>query len=541
MEQYLEYLRSLDGASKKQNQEYQLNNYISYDWNFGSDAKSNILNDLLNANEISSQVFNQINKTIQIDLNTNPIDILNSRDFSLVSKLFSIWSKQFESRIDFEFYGLDFDSFLPQDKNLENAEIIALKKMQDSNLVFGRLSKIYKQQLELLQIKRGNVSEYMSETIFKLMTEQKEKSNEYLASRFIEVGEDDDVEQISLLDMQNKTKQNKINELMVIKKHIQNITSDGEWGARFVTVTNRPEQLPRAYDKSDKTHWDGITTPSDNAKQLQRVWRNLQSYANRKGIPLIGVWCREPHKKGGIHQHLLVLTKVEFLENDSLVKNMTTYQTLNKLGKYNQIKNEILSNKEITLDRMFLSYFGYTNRSCKIDVLVNDKKTNSVINYITKYIMKTCSVKEYNGTFIDDEQSSFDKVSFHRSLWNYRAYGFFGFKNKISVWRFLRKVQNSRHYLTSSIAGVMEEALEFVKDNDYSSFMNISESFNFVRTSFLNKHGEPIGKNYAISDGLTDYVFDSNLLVIHFENNVYFEQSLNIEHLDFIKYEIKNK
>ncbi|MDH6003348.1 replication endonuclease, partial [Vibrio aestuarianus] len=224
-----------------------------------------------------------------------------------------------------------------------------------------------------------------------------------------------EVEELSLLDLKEKTKQNKMNELMMIKNYINTYQKMG-WQARFITVTNNSTDLPRAYNSKDKQHWDGITTPQDNARRLQQIWRNIQSRAVRNGIEMIGIICREPHKNGGVHMHLLILVAPQHAYDSKKVRKMTNYQTINKLGKYKALKKEILESS-MTIEKLFLHAYGYTNRSCKIDVLSGGKKNNNVVNYITKYIMKTIDVRNYNGTELNDTDKKINKISFHRSLW----------------------------------------------------------------------------------------------------------------------------
>lgn len=121
------------------------------------------------------------------------------------------------------------------------------------------------------------------------------------------------------------------------------------------------------------------------------------------------------------------LLKKKFLENDKLIKIITKNQTKGLLGKYKATKNDIFRNKNTTLDKLFFENFGHTNRFCKTDVLTEGSKSQNILNYITKYIMKTLDLCDHNGTTIDNDNPQLNGASFHCSLWGYRVCGFFCF------------------------------------------------------------------------------------------------------------------
>ena len=507
--------------------------FNQYLFSFDQDdnTKSEFLNILLEkpSNEITKGIFNLYKPNLDI----NPVDILRQNKLLQTAKYFSFWFRQFEFiDFDFNFFGLTVDDFRPRDDNEEYCQKVLINKLTCYKLINSKLTKIYRQQLELQQIKRGNVTEYMSETGFNVMMDSKKSVDEYLANRFIEFGK----ERKTLLELKESSKTHKMNELCVIKNHINTLVNDCSWGCRFITITNKPEELPRAYNSKDKTHWNGVSTPRDNADQLQQRWRNIQSYANRNSIPLIGIWCREPHKKGGLHQHILVFTKKDFLESEKTIKAMTKNQVSNKLGLYRAVKKMIISNDDLTIEKLFLKHFGYTNRSCKIDVLKNNKSQN-IVNYITKYIMKTIDVRNYNGTSLDNDDNHIHKISFHRTLWNYRAYGFFGFNNSLGLWRFIRKIEKNKSALTTDILknSTFETALTAVRENDYSSFLAVSEGLNFESHRSESSYGEKITKRYGLKDGETVYVFSESV----FEKYDVLEKINIFEYLDFPVYEVE--
>jgi hypothetical protein len=507
--------------------------FNQYLFSFDEDdnSKSELLNILLDkpVNEIPLKIFN----VFKPNLNINPVEILREKKLLKISKCFSFWFRQFDViDFDFNFFGLTVNDFKPLDKNEEYCQKVLLNKLTCYKLINSKLTKIYRQQLELQQIKKGNVTEYMSNVSFNVMMDSKKSVDEYLSNRFIEFGQ----ERKTLLELKESSKTHKMNELCVIKNHINSLVNDGSWGCRFITITNKPEELPRAYNKNDKTHWNGISTPRDNAVQLQRRWRNIQSYASRNSIPLIGLWCREPHKKGGIHQHILIFTKKDFLESDKKIKVMTKNQVSNKLGLYRAAKKRIMSNDSLTIEKLFLKRFGYTNRSCKIDVLKNNKSQN-IVNYITKYIMKTIDVRSYNGTSLDNDNQHLHKISFHRTLWNYRAYGFFGFNNSLGLWRFIRKIEKNKSALTTDILknSTLEKALTAVRENDYSGFLSVSDSLNFESHKAESRYGERITKRYGLKDGEMVYVFSESV----FEKYDVLEKINMFEYLDFPVYEVE--
>lgn len=497
-------------------------NYLNFE-KFGKEAKSNFLDSLLV--EEKDHTSKIVLKNLKPNLNISAKEILNEKSLKKLSKRFSIYFRQYknlsnedieqvEEINNFYFFGLTIKDFKPTVSNCKNEKVflIALSKMTDHKLIQNKLVKIFKQQLELQQIRRGKVNNYMSDTVYNMMLEDKKSVDEYLSSRFIQFKE----EKRTLLELKELGKTNRMNELCVIKNHINKMVNDDDWGCRFITITNRPEELPRAYNKADKTHWNGVSTPSDNVQQLQERWRNIQSYANRNGIPLIGIWCREPHKKSGIHQHLLIFTKREYLENDKMITTMTKNQTKSLLGKYKATKKEILNSENITLEQMFLRQFGYTNRSCKIDVLTNQGKPQNIVNYITKYIMKTIDLKEYNGTSIEkDDENHINKVSFHRSLWQYRAYGFFGFKKEIGLWRMFQKIKNLKHCCASIVKdSYAEKALTAVKSGDFSAFLEVSSNLKIAKTPTETAHGETSYKvvglvEFENNQVNTSYYFDN--------------------------------
>jgi hypothetical protein len=506
--------------------------FNQYLFSFDEDdnTKSEFLNILLEkpSNEITKGIFNLYKPNLDI----NPVDILRQKKLLQTAKYFSFWFRQFKTiNFDFNFFGLTVDDFKPRDENEKYCQKVLINKLTCYKLINSKLTKIYRQQLELQQIKRGKVSEYMSDVGFNVMMNSKKSVDEYLSCRFIEFGK----ERKTLLELKENSKTHKMNELCVIKNHINTLVNDGSWGCRFITITNKPEELPRSYNSKDKTHWNGVSTPRDNAVQLQRRWRNIQSYANRNSIPLIGIWCREPHKKGGIHQHILVFTKKGFLESEKTIKAMTKNQVSNKLGLYRAAKKKIISNDDLTIEKLFLKHFGYTNRSCKIDVLKNNKSQN-IVNYITKYIMKTIDVRTYNGTSLDNDDNHIHKISFHRTLWNYRAYGFFGFNNSLGLWRFIRKIEKNKNALTIEILknSILDKALTAVRENDYSSFLAVSEGLNFESHKAESSYGERITKRYGLKGGETVYVFSESV----FEKYDVLKKINIFEYLNFPVYEV---
>ena len=484
--------------------------------------KSSLVETLLHKpiNEISKSIFNKLKPNLSIESK----EILNTKSIKTIANEFCLFFRQFQMLTNeecefieeinyFNYYGLTLLDFKPSECScpIDRIYQVALSKMTTPKLVKSKLVRIYKQQLVMQQIKTGKVDNCMSDLVYGMMLDDKKSVDEYLSKRFIEFGE----ERRTLLELKENAKTNRMNELCVIKNHINTLINDEDWGCRFITITNKPEELPRGYNSADKTHWNGISTPSDNVKQLQDRWRNIQSYAKRKGIPLIGIWCREPHKKSGVHQHLLIFTKRDFLESDKLIYSMTKNQTKNLLGKYKGIRKQILNSDEATLEQIFLNKFGYTNRSCKIDVLTNQGKPQNIVNYITKYIMKTIDLKEYNGTSIEsDDETYINKVSFHRSLWQYRAYGFFGFQKELGKWRMFQKIKNIDSCCSSIAKGSnIEKAINSAKVGDFSKFLEVSPNIDIATNRVDTVHGEygykPVGL-VELVDGqaITGYYFD---------------------------------
>ncbi|CAH8185269.1 conserved hypothetical protein [Vibrio aestuarianus] len=499
-ESYLDYLKDIDKNKSLQNQ-FEINNYIKLSFETGKNEKSVFLDSLLSQEHLDISIRDIFNKFIENNFNTNRNDILKNKDLVNLAKTFSVVAKTFDYKYNFKFYGLTFENFMPKGSySREQKIIIALSKLQDYEIILGKLKTIYHQQLELFQIKNGSVKEYMSNKLYSLKLEDKKKVDDFLDSQYIEiVNQKNEVEELSLLDLKEKTKQNKMNELMMIKNYINTYQKMG-WQARFITVTNNSTDLPRAYNSKDKQHWDGITTPQDNARRLQQIWRNIQSRAVRNGIEMIGIICREPHKNGGVHMHLLILVAPQHAYDSKKVRKMTNYQTINKLGKYKALKKEILESS-MTIEKLFLHAYGYTNRSCKIDVLSGGKKNNNVVNYITKYIMKTIDVRNYNGTELNDTDKKINKISFHRSLWKYRAYSFFGFKNSLNKWRLIRKLKNQHENLSFLIIKdkLMKNLVDCVENNNYKDFVELAEHCETAKFYTKNKHGEIVLKYFGIT------------------------------------------
>ncbi len=508
-ESYLDYLKDIDKKNNSIQNQFEINNYIKLSFENGKNEKPVFLDSLLSEEYLNPSVRNIFNKFINIHFNTNKKDILSNKNLVDLAKTFSVIAKTYCERYEFNFYGMNFDMFMPCGFNYSHEQKlnIALSKLQDFEIILGKLETIYQQQLELFQIKNGSVKEYMSNKLYSLKLEDKKKVDDFLDSQYIEVvNQKNEIEELSLLDLKEKTKQNKMNELMMIKNYINTYQKAG-WVARFITVTNNSTDLPRAYNSKDKQHWDGITTPQDNARRLQQIWRNIQSRAIRNGIQMIGIICREPHKNGGVHQHLLILVAPENACDNSKIREMTKYQTINKLGKYKALKKEILEGS-MTIEKLFLHAYGYTNRSCKIDVLSGGKKNNNVVNYITKYIMKTIDVRNYNGTELNDTDKKINKISFHRSLWKYRAYSFFGFKNSLNKWRLIIKLKNQHKNLSLLIEKdeMMKRLVECVENNNYNDFVELAENCDTAKFYTDNKHGESVLKYFGLMTKSNIYI-----------------------------------
>ncbi|MBM5031568.1 replication endonuclease [Vibrio parahaemolyticus] len=541
---YLDYLQDINKSNKSIQNQFEINNYIKLSFESGKDEKPVFLESLLSQETLDISFRRFFKDFIEEHFNTERLDILKNKDLIFMSKIFSIVAKTHFDKYDFSFYGLTFEMFMPDSKKYSRQEKIniALSKLRDYKIILKRLKLAFYQEFELQQIKRHNVKEYMSNKLYEMKFEDKKKVNEYLSSKAIEIeGED-----FSLLDLQNKTKQNKINEICMIKNHINKFQKEG-WVCRFITVTNRSTHLPRAYNPEDKEHWDGITTPQDNAKELQRVWRTIQVRAKKHGIDMIGITAREPHKKGGVHQHFLILVKPENATKDSYLKAMKVYLDKGKFGLHDNIKQQVIDGK-LTIEKMFLDAFGYTRRSCRIDVLHGQGKGNNVVNYITKYIMKTIDVKEFNGTKLDNEktdsESNINKISFHRTTWRYRAYSFFGFKNSLTKWRLIRKFKHQVPNFLDVIKNdrLMKQLTYCVHSNNYSKFLDLAEgiqNFSFFKE---NKHGEDVSCYAGIMTNKSVYV------IKHFEDeeNYFneiemFSSVFDIEFTLFKEYEIKIK
>lgn len=536
---YLEYLQDINKTNTSNTNQLEINNYIKLSFESGKDEKSVLLDGLLNEESLNPSIRIIFNKFIKANFNTDKKDILRNKDLIKLAKTFAVVAKTYSEKYSFSFYGLTFEMFLPSGDYSKQQKInIALSKLRDYKIILKRLKITYYQQFELFQIKNGSVNEYMSNKLYKMKLEDKERVAEYLNSKYIEI----DDEEYTLLDLQNKAKENKINELMMVKNYINTYQQMG-WVARFITVTNKSTELPRAYNVNDKEHWDGITTAEDNARRLQKTWRNIQVRAKKHGIKMIGITAREPHKKGGVHQHFLVLVAPENACDCSKIREMTKCQSKNKLGKYKAIKKEIMQGS-LNLEKMFLHSFCYTNRSCKIDVLDGQGKNNNVVNYITKYIMKTINVVSFNGTELDDSEKKINKISFHRTTWRYRAYSFFGFENSLTKWRLIRKMKHQVNNLDVIMKKdeLLANLINCIANNDYNNFIELSQNVSTFKFLKENKHGEKVITYCGLNTFNSIYVYkhyedEEN----YFDELEMFSKKIDIELTIFEAYEIKSK
>lgn len=186
-ESYLDYLKDIDKNKSLQNQ-FEINNYIKLSFETGKNEKSVFLDSLLSQEHLDISIRDIFNKFIENNFNTNRNDILKNKDLVNLAKTFSVVAKTFDYKYNFKFYGLTFENFMPKGSySREQKIIIALSKLQDYEIILGKLKTIYHQQLELFQIKNGSVKEYMSNKLYSLKLEDKKKVDDFLDSQYIEI------------------------------------------------------------------------------------------------------------------------------------------------------------------------------------------------------------------------------------------------------------------------------------------------------------------------------------------------------------------
>ncbi|MDE1307857.1 hypothetical protein L9W77_12930 [Vibrio aestuarianus] len=162
--------------------------------------------------------------------------------------------------------------------------------------------------------------------------------------------------------------------------------------------------------------------------------------------------------------------------------------------------------------------------------------------------MKTIDLKEYNGTSIEnDDETYINKVSFHRSLWQYRAYGFFGFKKELGLWRLFQKIKNIDS-CCSSIAksSNIEKAINAAKEGDFSKFLEVSPNIDIAHNRGETAHGEyaykPVGLVELVdSQAITGYYFDEAESLLSSKYGEMLISSRDIRSMILPKYEVKTE
>ena len=339
-------------------------------------------------------------------------------------------------------------------------------------------------------------TEYVSDQCVKYQAYKKNETNKYLKKKKIKIAEN---KEKTLFELQENNAKNKVAEIYNICRLMTKKANDENKNWLMVTIT-APGSFHMNPTKSKNNSWDINNTAKECDNFITSIYRNATKTLNRKIKTneineYYGVWCKEPHKSGALHQHVLMYANVDDIE---VIKGIFEIASKNAFDKINE--------KWI--------------KSKSVNFVDEDKeKGGSGSSYVFKYIMKSLNASEYetkDGNKIEIEESN--RVGSHMMTFNYKRYSFIGISKNLSIWRETRKIIARTGYVENKdkFSVGIQKIFNFVVNNQYMDFSeNISYVYN-MEVNGIDKYGEDIFRIYGITyqtEG-EDYFFEKPRYVI---------------------------
>lgn len=289
----------------------------------------------------------------------------------------------------------------------------------------------------------------------------------------------------SLADL-TKSDEHRMNEILMISKAFENDAISKNYCSVFFTLTCPTEMHPNS------KKYDG-TTPKEASDWLQKQWRNIQKRLGENNINITGLWSKEPHSDACPDMHLLAYYEHKNSVGMEILAELNKAQKEAKKGLYNKLRKPILETN--TVEALFLHYISHSYVALDIQ-FIDSSKGESPTTYITKYLMKSLCIKEYQETEIEDDK--FKRIEASSKLWAYRRYGFFGNESKLGIFREFKSLQfilqRSEELKSTMMKNeTFRRLYNIVLKNDFKSFMreDLSKVY-FIEDISKNIYGEDV-------------------------------------------------
>lgn len=337
---------------------------------------------------------------------------------------------------------------------------------------------------------KKNKGEYVSDSCVTYQNKRIKKTNEYLKGKGVKF----DNETVSLFELAENKRKNKVAEIYNICR-LMNEKANNEKKVWLMTTITAPGVFHINPTKSKNNNWDSRNTAKECDVFITNIYRNTTKQLNKikkKGEigDHFGMWCKEPHKSGAIHQHVLFYVDVEDVE-----KIKETFETAS-INQFKKIGQKWIKDKSVNF------------------VLEDKEKGGSGSSYVFKYIMKSLNADEYTdneGNKVEIEQSN--RVNSHMKTFKYKRYSFVGIDKGLGIWREIRSIINRTGYKENK--NVISESIRSVFDlclaNEYLKFQK-EINYQYEQSMVLDHFGRPEldanGEHLYRITGI--YLFDDN-------------------------------
>ena len=254
------------------------------------------------------------------------------------------------------------------------------------------------------------------------------------------------------------TPEKRFNQMYTLIKGIDKYATDKKMVSAMITLT-----APAKYHcnpQHGKNTWElsDYATQKEAQNWIAEKWNLVTMRLNKLQVEKIGLRISEAHTDGTPHWHALIYFNDGY---DNVIKNAiaSVWNMKNRKGKekyqINITKKMVTKNgivkkgneKLIGSTAHVLNEFS--NEANWIDI---DKAKGTAASYVCKYIAKTCLYDAKNKSkfaqdlevdSFENEKNNFLGVAATRSIWNIRAFQFFGLpQGSVGLWVMYRRQRN---------------------------------------------------------------------------------------------------
>ncbi len=259
---------------------------------------------------------------------------------------------------------------------------------------------------------------YISHDALSEWVEQRRKNSEFFKSHELE---DDEGNKISLEAMVLASVSNPVlrrHELMTRMQGVELIAeSRGDIGV-FFTLTCPSKYHSSTHSGRPNDKWN-LATPPIAQRYLTKLWANIGSKLNRKGLRLYGFRVAEPHHDSTPHWHLLLFMAPS--QRKQITRIIHEYATREDRGELKP------------------------DARARFNFKIMDPRKGSATAYIAKYISKNIDGYALDGELDDETGKPLKETAKFAMAWasryRIRQYQPIG-QPSVTVWRELRKLNN---------------------------------------------------------------------------------------------------